>query len=195
LRKALQIAGEPSTRTHYGDGGYYGYAEIGEGKEMLGILGHLDLVPPGQLEDWDRGPFDPTEEDGMIYGRGAQDDKGPLVASMFAVKALIEVGVKFNKRVRLILGMDEESLWRCMTHYKELEEAPTMGFSPDGFFPLIFAEKGLLQLKLEGSNDSGLKLSGGSAFNAVPDMIFYDGERQDDQPDKFDQLFRLAIIA
>ena len=68
--------------------GYYGYAEIGEGKEMLGILGHLDVVPPGKLKDWEHDPFDPIEKDGMLYGRGTQDDKGPLLASLFAVKAL-----------------------------------------------------------------------------------------------------------
>ena len=52
LRKALQIAGDLGFRTHYGDGGYYGYAEIGEGKELVGILGHLDVVPPGNMADW-----------------------------------------------------------------------------------------------------------------------------------------------
>jgi succinyl-diaminopimelate desuccinylase len=188
LRKTLQIAGEIGFKTHYGDGGYYGYAEIGEGKEMLGILGHLDVVPPGKLEDWMHGPFDPVEMDGLLYGRGTQDDKGPLVAALFAVKALTDAGVKFNKRVRLIFGTDEETLWRCINRYKGKEEIPTMGFSPDARFPLIYAEKGLLQLRLEGKNEGGMRLAGGSAFNAVPDMVFYDGERQDDLADKLDQL-------
>ena len=159
LRKALQIAGELGFKTKYGDGGYYGFAEVGEGKEMLGILGHMDVVPPGKLADWDTEPFDPVEKDGMIYGRGTQDDKGPMVAAMFAVKALMDAGVKFNKRVRFIFGTDEETLWRCIYRYREIEEAPSMGFSPDGYFPLIFAEKGVLQLQLEGSNESGLSLS------------------------------------
>jgi hypothetical protein len=63
-----------------------------------------------------------------------------------------------------------------------------MGFSPDSRFPVTYAEKGLLQLHLEGKNESGIRLSGGSAFNAVPDMIFYEGIRQDDLSDKLDQL-------
>ena len=188
LRKALQVAGELGFRTQYGDGGYYGYAETGEGKEMVGILGHLDVVPPGKLEDWERGPFDPVEKNGMIYGRGTQDDKGPIVAALFAVKALMDAGVKFNKRVRFIFGTDEETLWRCINLYKEKEELPGMGFSPDSRFPVTFAEKGLLQLHLEGSNESGLRLSGGSAFNAVPDRMFYNGERQDDLANKLDDL-------
>jgi predicted dipeptidase len=161
LRKTLEIAGELGFKTHYGDGGYYGYAEIGHGPEMLGILGHLDVVPPGKLDDWDRDPFDPVEQDGLLYGRGSQDDKGPLLASLFAVKALMDAGVRFNKRVRFIFGTDEETLWRCINRYKEKEELPGMGFSPDSRFPVTYAEKGLLQLRLEGPNTSGIRLSGG----------------------------------
>jgi succinyl-diaminopimelate desuccinylase len=179
LRKVLAIAGDLGFRTHYGDGGYYGFAEIGDGEVMIGVLGHLDVVPPGKLEDWEHAPFDPVEADGMLYGRGAQDDKGPLLAALFAAKALMDAGVTFHRRVRFIFGTDEETLWRCIRRYKEREELPGMGFSPDSKFPLTFAEKGLLQLQLEGRNESGLRLAGGSAFNAVPDAMFYDGERRD----------------
>jgi predicted dipeptidase len=188
LCKALQIAGDLGFSTRYGEGGYYGIAEVGEGAEMVGILGHLDVVPPGKLEDWDRDPFDPIEKDGMLYGRGTQDDKGPLLAALFAVKALLDAGVEFKKRVRFIFGTDEETLWRCINCYKKIEEMPGMGFSPDSKFPLTYAEKGLLQLRLESSNESGLKLSGGSAFNAVPDMMVYGGERQNDLARKLDEL-------
>ena len=188
LRAALQIADDLGLRTHYGDGGYYGYAEVGDGAEMVGVLGHLDVVPPGQLEDWQAGPFDPVEVDGSLYGRGTQDDKGPLLAALFAVKALMDAGVKFNKRVRFIFGTDEETLWRCINRYKEKEELPGMGFSPDARFPLVFAEKGLLQLHLEGANRGGVHLAGGSAFNAVPDTMLYEGERQEDLARKLDAL-------
>ena len=71
----------------------------------------------------------------MLYGRGTQDDKGPLLAALFAVKALMDAGVKFNKRVRFIFGTDEETLWRCINRYKEKEELPGMGFSPDAAVP------------------------------------------------------------
>ena len=188
LRKALELAAGLGFRIQYGDGGYYGFAEIGEGDEMLGILGHLDVVPPGNLEDWEHDPFDPIEKDGMLYGRGTQDDKGPLLASMFAVKALMDAGVKFNKRVRFIFGTDEETLWRCIMCYAEREEFPSFGFSPDSRFPVTYAEKGLLQLRLEGSNESGINLRGGSAFNTVPASILYEGERQDELADKLDRL-------
>lgn len=188
LRKALEVADELGFKTQYDDEGYYGYAETGEGEEMVGILGHLDVVPPGKLQDWDRDPFDPVEKEGMLYGRGTQDDKGPMLAALFAAKALMDAGVTFNKRIRFIFGTDEETLWRCIKRYSEKEEMPDLGFSPDSRFPVTYAEKGLLQLLLEGSNETGIRLTGGSAFNAVPDMILYEGERQDDLADKLDQL-------
>ena len=184
----MQLASDLGFRTRYGDGGYYGIAQVGEGTEMLGILGHLDVVPAGKLADWKRDPFDPAEKDGLLYGRGTQDDKGPLMASLFAVKALLDAGIKFNKRVRFIFGTDEETLWRCINRYKEKEETPTMGFSPDARFPLIYAEKGLLQLTLEGKNETGLRFSGGSAFNAVPDMMFYDDVMHEELAGKLDEL-------
>ena len=70
--RLLEIAAGLGFCTRYGDGGYYGIAEIGDGEEMIGILGHLDVVPAGNLAEWDHDPFDPVEVDGMIYGRGAQ---------------------------------------------------------------------------------------------------------------------------
>ncbi len=114
--------------------------------------------------------------------------KAPCWRPLFAVKALIDAGVKFNKRIRFIFGTDEETLWRCINRYAEKEEMPGMGFSPDSRFPVTYAEKGLLQLRLEGKNESGVRLTGGSAFNAVPDMIFYEGERQEDLADQLDRL-------
>ncbi len=141
LRKALQIAGDLGFRTQYDEGGYYGTAEIGQGAELVGILGHLDVVPAGRIEDWTHGPFNPVERDGMLYGRGAQDDKGPMLAALFAAKALMDAGVPFDKRVRFIFGTDEESLWRCISRYKEREEMPGSGFSPDSRFPVTHAER------------------------------------------------------
>ena len=184
LRKALEIASGLGFRTRYDEGGYYGYAEIGEGQALLGILGHLDVVPAGNLDDWAFPPFDPVECDGMLFGRGTQDDKGPMLAALFAVKALLDAGVALNKRVRFVFGTDEETLWRGINRYKENEEVPTMGFTPDACFPLVFAEKGLLQCVLEGENSGRLQLTGGSAFNAVPDSATFHSANQEDLADE-----------
>ncbi len=162
LRKTLEIAESLGFKTVYKDG-YYGYAEIGEGEELIGILGHIDVVPVGDESKWKFPPFSATEEDGYIYGRGTQDDKGPTIAAMYAVKALLDAGVKFEKRVRFIIGGDEENLWRCIAKYTENgEEIPSMGFTPDSSFPVTNAEKSLVQFYLrgEGSKELSLNISG-----------------------------------
>ena len=97
------------------------------------------VVPPGDESDWLTPPFEATVKDGWIFGRGVQDDKGPSMAALYAVKALLDSGVEFKKRVRFIFGTDEETLWRCMDRYNQLEEQAALGFAPDSSFPLTYA--------------------------------------------------------
>ena len=188
LRKTLEIAESLGFKTVYKDG-YYGYAEIGEGEELIGILGHIDVVPIGDESKWKFPPFSATEEDGYIYGRGTQDDKGPTIAAMYAVKALLDAGVKFEKRVRFIIGGDEENLWRCIAKYTENgEEIPSMGFTPDSSFPVTNAEKSLVQFYLRGKGSKDLSLNISGALNAVPGVADYAGELADKLAEKLDEL-------
>ena len=98
-----------------------------------------------------------TISDGKIFGRGAIDDKGPVVSSLYAMKAVMD-NYKLNKRVRLILGLNEENDWKCIEHYKKVEELPTVGFSPDADFPCIYAEKSILNcyIKEDYKNNSNI---------------------------------------
>ena len=151
--------------------GYCGYVEIGEGEEMVAAITHIDTVEVG--DDWTVPPFDLTIDDDRIYGRGVLDDKGLTIVSLFALKALKDARVPLKKRVRLIIGGDEEGgNWACMNRYKETEETPSYSFSPDSGFPVIFAEKGIMniifQKKLEAAMPI-LKFSGGKQINSVPD--------------------------
>ena len=134
--------------------GYCGYIEFGEGEKLLGIIGHLDVVPAG--EGWKHPPFSATIEDGKIYGRGAIDDKGPVIAALYAMKVVMD-NYKLQKRVRLILGLNEENEMKCIQYYKKHEEHPTISFSPDADFPCIYAEKSILtpkiSMKYTGEND------------------------------------------
>ena len=114
---------------------------MGEGEEILGILCHVDVVPAGS--NWTYGPFEGTVTDGKLFGRGAIDDKGPTIAAWHAMKMVKDSGIPLNKRVRLIIGTDEESGFRCVKRYFEKEEMPTIGFAPDADFPIINAEKGI----------------------------------------------------
>ncbi|MEW9031932.1 MAG: dipeptidase PepV [Planifilum fimeticola] len=158
--------------------GYAGHVEYGEGEELIGILGHVDVVPPG--DGWTTPPFSPDIRDGKLYARGAIDDKGPTMAAYFALRLIKELGLPLSKRVRLILGTDEENLWRDMAYYFEREEMPTMGFAPDADFPIIYAEKGLLDITLVGDASDAeeeadeevwtlARWEAGHRFNMVPD--------------------------
>lgn len=125
-----------------------GYAcdmEIGEGEDVIGILAHLDVVPAG--DGWQVDPFGATVKDGKMYGRGTSDDKGPAVAALYAMKAVKDAGIALNKRVRLILGCDEESGMDDIAYYDEKVGLPALGFSPDAEFPVINTEKGILQME------------------------------------------------
>lgn len=166
LDTALSIAEGFGFRIYKDPEGYYGYAEVGEGEELFCILGHLDVVPAGDLDTWRTEPFEMTEKEGVLYGRGTQDDKGPTLASLYAMKILLSSGAKPKCRVRFIFCTDEESLWGGVKAYAAKEEHPTMGFTPDADFPLIYAEKGLIEYTLSSAGDA--QLTGGTAFNAVP---------------------------
>ena len=141
LHEALQIADELGFKTVNLDN-YCGYAEMGEGEEIVGIAGHLDIVPAGG--DWTYDPFKLTREGDYVYGRGTTDDKGPVMEALYAMKLLRDSGVKLNKRVRLIMGCNEENGSRCMEHYNEVAEELSCGFTPDANYPCIHGEKGML---------------------------------------------------
>ncbi|MDI3537959.1 MAG: succinyl-diaminopimelate desuccinylase [Eubacteriaceae bacterium] len=149
--------------------GYCGYIEMGQGQEMIAILTHLDTVSVG--DGWSVPPFDLTILDDKAYGRGILDDKGPAMVSLYAMKALKDRNL--NRRIRLILGGDEESgEWQCMERYKQSEESPLYSFSPDSGFPAIFAEKGIMNVVFSrkvDERDGLFTLSGGNQINAVPD--------------------------
>lgn len=151
LKYFLNLANSLGFRTKNIDG-YCGYAEFGEGKELIGIVGHLDVVPAIE-EDWTYLPFTPTIANGRIYGRGTIDDKGPVIASLYAMKAVMEYikdnNITLNKRIRLIVGLNEEKNCKCIEHYKQTEEIPTISFSPDSDFPCIYAEKSVISIMLK----------------------------------------------
>lgn len=143
LEHALAVAEHLGFKTANLDG-YVGYAEYGDGEEVVAAMGHLDIVPPG--EGWTFDPYSGTVEDGHILGRGSQDDKGPLFSALFALRALADSGEKLSKRIRIIFGADEElGKMRDVTAYIEREGAPLMSFTPDGEYPVVNAEKGSIK--------------------------------------------------
>ena len=151
-----------------------GHIEVGQGEELFGILGHVDVVPVVEA-DWTSHPFKPEIRDGKIFARGSLDDKGPTMAAYYAVKLLDKLGVKWNKRVRVIIGSDEETGFRCVEAYFKHEEQPASGFTPDAMFPLVYAEKARatfdhkLKFVLEDGNYNYklVRFNGGQVLNMV----------------------------
>ncbi|KIL10203.1 hypothetical protein C2W58_03754 [Bacillus pumilus] len=122
--------------------GYAGHIEYGEGEDIVGVLCHVDVVPAG--DGWTTPPFSADIRENKIFARGAIDDKGPTMAAFYALKMLKDTGMKLSKKIRMIIGTDEESDWRCVDHYFKHEEMPQIGFAPDADFPIIHAEKGIV---------------------------------------------------
>ena len=150
--------------------GYACDVTLGDADEKIAVLGHLDVVPVG--DGWTKPPFDALIENGRMYGRGTNDDKGPALAALFAMKAVRDAGIPLRKSIRLILGCDEESGWEDMEYYGAHERIPDVGFSPDASFPLINTEKGMLGLELRApAVETGLKIlefATGDRINVIP---------------------------
>ena len=150
---------------------YAGTIEFGEGEEVVGILGHVDVVPEG--DGWTYPPYSGTIADGKIFGRGTLDDKGPSMICLYAMKAIMDSGLKLNRKVRMIIGANEETGSLCMEHYFNTLKMPqpTMAFTPDSTFPVTFAEKGIIRVKFTKNykNLEDFSIAGGNAFNSVPD--------------------------
>lgn len=153
------------------------YAEVGGGEECIGVLGHLDVVPAGN--GWASDPFKMIEEGGKVYGRGVGDDKGAVVVCLAALRELKETAAPLKRRVRLIVGADEERGSSCIRHYLETgNEVPVMSFVPDSEFPVINSEKGIAHMALR-FEDAALarsisRIDGAQCQNAVPDRSTVD---------------------
>lgn len=170
LDYALELCRRLGFETKLCDKHRCGWAQIGAGETVVGILAHLDVVPAGS--GWSYPAYDLTEENGRLYGRGVSDDKGPAIACIYAMKDILDAGISLKRRVRIIFGQSEESgEWDDMAYYREHEELPVFGFTPDADFPAIYGEKRLLNYKLTMPlEESGLlDIRGGSASNVVPD--------------------------
>ena len=171
LDMALAVCEQMGFKTQSFDG-YIAHADLGEGsdEDALAILAHLDVVPEG--DGWKYPPYGAVIENGRMYGRGTSDDKGPAVAALYAMKAVKDAGIPLRRKVRLILGCDEESGWEDIAHYNKVATMPRMGFSPDASYPIINIEKGICRLELHGVlSNEGLQViafNNGERPNVIP---------------------------
>ena len=139
LDEALKLCAELGfTTTDYDH--YVGLADLNDKETRLHILGHLDVV--GEGSGWSTDPYTCVEKDGMLYGRGVSDDKGPVVCALLAMKAVRDLGLPLTANARMILGTDEESGSSDIAYYYSKEPYAPYAFTPDADFPVINIEKG-----------------------------------------------------
>ena len=175
LDHALKAAEKLGFRTENVDG-HVGWAEYGEGEEMIAVLGHLDVVPAG--DGWSFNPWGGEIKDDRIFGRGTMDDKGPSIAALFALAALRDSGMPLKRRIRIIFGCNEETGARDLKYYlANGGEIPVMGFTPDAEYPVINGEKGIINVTYGHSyKQTGelklLSIQGGTAANVTPAYAF-----------------------
>ena len=150
LNKALEISEKLGFKTKNLNN-YIGYADYGEGDDYICIIGHIDVVPEG--DGWKYPPYRGHIENRNIYARGVLDNKGPIISALYGLYAIKELGIKLDKKVRIIFGTDEESGFGDIPYYLDKEKSPIMGFTPDCKYPVVYGEKGMARLKVtSGSN-------------------------------------------
>ncbi len=142
-------------------------------KNNIAVFAHADVVPATGV--WEHPPFAGVISDGYMYGRGTTDDKGPALAAYYALLALRDAMVIKGYSVRLVIGGDEERGSSCMHYYFNdfNAPAPKYGFTPDAWFPLIYAEKGIVNYNATKELDLSplISVAGGEAANSVLDKL------------------------
>lgn len=153
-----------------------GIIEMGEGKETIGILTHIDVVPAEDLKDWKTNPFEMVEKDELLFGRGVLDDKGPIISALYAMDAIRKLNMPIKKKIQLIIGTQEEVEWTDMYEYVKKYPLPDYGFTPDGQFPICNKEKGyadiVFNFQEKCTSNTGsfeiLSFQSGNATNSIP---------------------------
>lgn len=155
--------------------GHCGHIEVGKGEYTIGILCNVDVQEPNK--QWTKEPFKGEVDNEKIYGLGASGTKGALIACLYAMRFLEEGGyIPEDKKIRLLIGCDKYQQGKSINYYKEYEGVPEIGFSPDGVFPVVYGEKGIIDLTLKMYIPSDyeapiniVEISGGEVGGGVPD--------------------------
>ena len=166
LRKAQEIARKLGFEKVWDVEARCGVVEYGEGDELVAVMAHLDVVPEGT--GWTYPPYGAEIHDGAMYGRGTADDKGAAVSALYALYALKESGVKMRRRVRILLGCDEERGSTGMERYREVEGEPTMAFTPDATYPVVNSEMNISHMIFEKKYPTAVRAQVGTALNVIP---------------------------
>lgn len=183
LNHVLALAQKMGMKTRKSSKDNVGIVEIGSGKEIIGVLVHVDVVGVGDIQKWNHPPFEGKISKGYIWGRGVVDDKGPLIMCLYGLKAIKDLQIPLNKRIWLIVGTSEESEWKDIDTFKEEFELPDYGFSPDGDFPIYNREKGYCDVEItfkEPCRDILEIVQAGDSPNTIPSKAVFKIRNQEE---------------
>ena len=166
LRKAQEIARNLGFENVWDVEGRCGVVEYGQGDEIVAVMAHLDVVPEGT--GWTYPPYGAEIHDGAMYGRGTADDKGAAVSALYALYALKESGAKMKRRVRILLGCDEERGSTGIERYREVEGEPDLAFTPDATYPVVNSEMNISHMTFEKKYATAVRAKVGTAMNVIP---------------------------
>lgn len=143
--------------------GYVSEISIGEGRESFGMMSHSD-VQPVDTTSWHTDPWGGVIKNGALWGRGSVDDKTPIAILMYGMRALLDTGLPFKKKIVLLVGTDEESTNEDVTYYLKSNKAPDNTIIVDSQYPVVCAEKGWCGLWLKLPLTSAEPHAHGSGF-------------------------------
>lgn len=147
-------------------------ASLGEdpGRKTIGVWTHLDVVPPGN--GWTFPPFEPVCVDGLVIGRGADDNKSAATGALYMLRCLKELEIPLHCNLKVLAGCDEECGSRGVAYFARHYPCPDFSLVPDCPFPVCHGEKGIIDVTFRSVrplSDDFLSMAGGVASNVIPD--------------------------
>jgi acetylornithine deacetylase or succinyl-diaminopimelate desuccinylase len=149
-------------------------AEIGHGKPVLGISGHMDVVAAGNLDDWNSDPYQLTEKDGQLYGRGATDMKSGLAALIITMIELHHQGLPQKGTIRLMATMGEEVGEEGSGYFLKdgsMDDVDGLVIGEPSGYNIGYAEKGSMDIKFTSKGKASHSSMPEKGFNAIDPLM------------------------
>ena len=181
LSECAKMFGREGFETEVFSEGGYALAHYGEGEKNIGLFAHTDVVPVNADEWIYTKPFEPKKFGDTLVGRGVSDNKAGVIASLFALRAMRDLGIKPKNRITVFLGSNEESGMADVQNFAREQKMPELSFVPDSGFPICLGQKGIFRFDVTAEKpfEDIVTMSGGSAYNIVCDKVTAEIKRTD----------------
>ncbi len=173
MRKACELAERYGMKTDIRSDRGYAVCSLGDGKKSIAVMGHVDVVPPG--DDWTvTSPFEPVEKDGFLFGRGVSDDKCGVIAGIYVQRAKKELNLPIKSKLLTVIGACEETGMEDINNFAADNEMPDLTMVADAGFPVCRCEKDISDVVIRSLRpfEDIKELAGGTVRNAVAGKAF-----------------------